>query len=562
MGQEANHKEPSWINILIFVATFVTLSLMLGAVYTEWKEDRALHSFAQAGHSEIISDITVNLSGTPHQEHCLTCHPQGREVILTSKPPSMKEHPNINPHSIDELGCTGCHLGEGMARDLVISHGVPGMGARKVLAGEDLQASCYRCHELKLLAGAKKAWDGFQVFSQNACDTCHNIDGLEGSMGGGGYGPDLTQVGSFLGLKQIQGSIENPKANLENSIMPKFPLSPSQIKSISYFLKSRVGEPFNETPMVKKARIKEQALVRAKEKRKIPVLTKDLLRKKKCLACHKFREEDGQIGPDLTFIGYMREEVYIQNFLDNPGKEIPGAIMPWVSMTKEEEKKIVRSLHEKNEEYPLQGMEAKHLYMELCQRCHAAQGDGFGIIQPNLANFPRAFWKNAEFFKRIPDERILKSIEKGIPGTSMPPHGELLGQKAIDSLINLLFHDFVRINRDDKRYDLIAPPRPVITLTREKREKVYLKYCSSCHGVAGNGKGPEYLKYLPRPRDLTNHPYFESLTDDRIARAIAYGIPGTAMPPFGEKIPAEGIWSLVKKIREFSVTYEQTVRSS
>ena len=87
-----------------------------------------------------------------------------------------------------------------MARDLIISHGRVGMEARKVLAGENVQASCYRCHDLKPLPGAEKAWEGFQLFSMNACDTCHNVDGLSGGI----YGPDLSAVGSSLGLRQIQ----------------------------------------------------------------------------------------------------------------------------------------------------------------------------------------------------------------------------------------------------------------------------------------------------------------------------------------------------------------------
>ena len=177
------------------------------AAYRGWKEDRALHYSDQAGHSAIIADITVNLSGIPHQEHCLTCHPQGRAANLSGRAKIVKEHPDIVPHSIYALGCTGCHLGEGMARDLVISHGFLGMGARKVLAREDLQASCYRCHELKPLSGAEKAWEGFQLFSANACDTCHNVAG----QGGGRYGPDLSEVGSFLGLKRFKTPLKTPR---------------------------------------------------------------------------------------------------------------------------------------------------------------------------------------------------------------------------------------------------------------------------------------------------------------------------------------------------------------
>ena len=540
------------------MATFLTLSLVLIAVYKGWREDRAAHYSDQAGHSGIIADITVNLSGTPHQEHCLTCHPQGRRPSFSKQTIVSKDHPDIAPHSIYELGCTGCHLGEGMARDLVISHGVPGMGARKVLAGESLQASCYQCHDLKPIPGAEKAWEGFQLFSMNACDTCHNVDGLAG----GRYGPDLSGVGSFLGLKQIQTAIEDPKADPENSIMPKFSLSPGQIKALSYFLKSRAKESFYETPMVKMMRIRKQTRAGEKAVAKIPAPGEDILRRKKCLACHKFEKEDGQIAPDLTYMAYMRTEDYIKNFLYEPGKEIPGAIMPRIRMTQQEEERVVQSLQEKEKGNHLHGMSPKHLYMMLCQRCHAAQGDGFGTIQPNLASFPRAFRKNVEFFRRIPDERTVTSVERGIPGTSMPPYGELLGRESVNSLIELIFLEFIRARRDDKRSDLTALLKPAVILSPEKTEKVYAKHCSACHGVAGTGKGPEYLKYLPRPRDLTNRPYFGSLTDDRIAIAISYGIPGTGMGPFGEKISVETVWSLVTKIRGLSGTQTKTEQAN
>jgi mono/diheme cytochrome c family protein len=452
---------------------------------------------------------------------------------------------------MDDLGCTACHLGEGMARDLTISHGVPGgLGARKVLAGMELQASCYRCHELKPLPGAKKAWEGAWDFSLNACDTCHNVGGSEG----GRYGPDLGEVGSFLGLKQIQTAIEDPRADPENSIMPKFPLSPEQIKNISYFLKSRMRESLYETPMIKRAKTKGAIGDWDKETERISPSSEEILREKKCLACHKFKEEDGQIAPDLTFMASMRKEEYIKNFLSNPRKEIPGNIMPSIRLTREEETGIIRSLQKKEMQHGVHEMKPKHHYMTLCQRCHAAQGDGLGPIQPNLANFPRAFWKNAQFFRRIPDERIVKSVENGIPGTSMPPYGELLGQEKIDSLLDLIFREFIRIKRSDKKVDLTIQAKPAALLSKQKTEKEFVKYCSSCHGPAGTGKGPEYLKYLPRPRDLTNQPYFQAIKDERIALAISYGIPGTAMPSFVEKISPESNWSLIQKIRELSNT--------
>jgi cytochrome c2 len=328
MVEELNHKDPSWLSALLLVAIFLTLSLALVLAYKGWKEDQVLHHSDQEEGSKIIADITVNLGGIPYREHCMTCHPQGKSASLPGQPVVSRNHPAIVPHSMDDLGCTGCHLGEGMAGDLVISHGRVGMEARKVLAGENVQASCYRCHDLKPLPGAEKAWEGYQLFSMNACDACHNVDGLAGGI----YGPDLSAVGSSLGLRQIQDAINDPKADPENSIMPKFSLSPEQIKAISYFLKSRMKESPYETPMIKMARLKKQIQMMEKSPAKGPVKAGDILREKKCLACHKFQKEDGQIAPDLSYMAYMRDKNYITDFLYSPGKRIPGAIMPSINL--------------------------------------------------------------------------------------------------------------------------------------------------------------------------------------------------------------------------------------
>ena len=283
------------------------------------------------------ADITVNLSGIPYREHCMTCHPQGKAASLPGRPLVSRGHPAIVPHSIDDLGCTGCHLGEGMAGDLTISHGRLGLEARRVLAGKGVQASCYRCHDLKPLPGAEKAWEGSQLFSANACDTCHNIDGLAGGI----YGPDLSSIGSSLGLKQIQAEIEEPKADPENSIMPKFSLSPEEIKAISYFLKSRIKESPYETQMIRMVRLKKQTQPMGSGTVKTPVSTGDFLKEKKCLACHRFQKEDGQIAPDLSFMAYMRDKDYITDFLHSPGKRIPVAIMPSINLSQKEEEGII-----------------------------------------------------------------------------------------------------------------------------------------------------------------------------------------------------------------------------
>jgi len=53
----------------------------------------------------------------------------------------------------------------------------------------------------------------------------------------------LISAGRFLvGSQSDPTAINDPKADPINSIMPKFSLSPEEIKAISYFLKSRMKE--------------------------------------------------------------------------------------------------------------------------------------------------------------------------------------------------------------------------------------------------------------------------------------------------------------------------------
>lgn len=538
MHAEPGPEEPIWINRFLLAAAALACMAALAALWSG-------HQQGAHRHQKLIADITVNLGGRPVREHCTTCHPGGSRPISID---TGQAHPEISPHSPEKLGCTGCHLGEGMALDETISHGLPGLGARSVLTGKGLQASCYTCHELQPLAGAEQAWKGYRLFIDKACDTCHHVAGLGR---GGRYGPDLSAVGSHLGLAQLEEATREPKLAPANSIMPRFPLSRGQAAQIGYFLKSRVRTPFYATPMeIRAGRVSLPAL---------PVAAGESpLQRQRCLACHSFRDEDGRIAPDLTWIAALRPPPYLETFLTAPARLIPGAIMPEIPMSPAERKELFSYLLAEaagpfGEADGAAGpgappeVTAKNRYMALCRRCHAASGDGFGPIQPNLANFPRAFAGNAEFFRRSSDERLVRSLADGVAGTSMPPFGRLLDAQGRERLLDLLFSAFVGVPRHDKATLPPLPARPS-TLPEEMGEDLYAKRCSRCHGIAGTGTGPEHLRYLPRPRNLTNRPYFSTLADERIAQAIRDGIPGTAMPPFGDS----GLWALVQEVRALS----------
>ncbi|NIQ96375.1 MAG: c-type cytochrome, partial [Desulfuromonadales bacterium] len=428
---------PRWINPALAIAALGALAAALAVLYAGW--DRGPR------HHGLIADITVNLDGQPVREHCTTCHVEGGRAQLADGAWSSSLHPDITPHAPERLGCTGCHLGEGMALDRIISHGLPGLGARRVLSGQEVQGRCYACHAVAPLAGAEEAWSGYRLYRRKACDLCHHLRGLEGGFG---YGPTLSDIGSQLGIEQLAEAIREPAKEPPNSIMPRFPLSKSQARQIAYFLKSRTDNAPATSPMWMAAgRPGLPAVEMAPMGVELPP-GKKLLWHGGCLACHRFGREDGRIAPDLSGIGAQRSRDYLEAFLTHPSRQIPGAIMPSSALT-ETERDTLAAFLSAAKGTPRR-LPPRQTYMHYCQRCHAANGDGRGLIQPNLAQFPRAFTGNAAFFRRASDERLRDSIARGIPGTSMPPYERLIPQAGREELLDLIFQAFVGIDRYEK----------------------------------------------------------------------------------------------------------------
>ncbi len=89
-------------------------------------------------------------------------------------------------------------------------------------------------------------------------------------------------------------------------------------------------------------------------------------------------------------------------------------------------------------------------------------------------------------------------------------------------------------------------------LTRLRGANLFAEHCTRCHGRSGTGTGPEAREHLPRPRNLTNTPYFAALPDRRILRAILDGVPGTAMPAWRDTLDAKEAWFLVATVRRLA----------
>lgn len=87
---------------------------------------------------------------------------------------------------------------------------------------------------------------------------------------------------------------------------------------------------------------------------------------------------------------------------------------------------------------------------------------------------------------------------------------------------------------------------------------LFAKNCVICHGDNGDGAGKFAYLMNPRPRNLQQGNFKLSTTENQIPteddllRTISSGMPGSAMPPWGD-LPRSDLEALVKYVRQLNV---------
>lgn len=81
----------------------------------------------------------------------------------------------------------------------------------------------------------------------------------------------------------------------------------------------------------------------------------------------------------------------------------------------------------------------------------------------------------------------------------------------------------------------------------------FKQLCSTCHGPAGRGDGPAAAALKPKPRDMSDAKWQESVDDDRLRKVItdggsAVGLSPTMMP-FRHALKGDDLEDVVAYIR-------------
>ena len=511
-----------------------------------------------------IEQLIVTNFGETRVDRCTTCHIAADDPRFEKYAHPLKTHPYSaalgdtlkdgrweRRHKFSDFGCTVCHDGQGRGLEAEYAHGAdpywpePLLGfisqagwrkeyVPKVKNTDYMQANCAQCHTDTNFPGTAVVERGRQLFFANNCFGCHRIEGLSD----GTLAPDLTEAGKKFKLDDLWESIADPRADSPNSFMPKFHLSDEDIRALVVFLKSRKGRNFAETE-IQRYRLREtggaelvQATVKPVEVR--PGAEREtgekLIRDRSCTACHKLNDRDGGIAPDLSYEGLWRDQDWVFNHFQNPRSREPDSNMPTFRYTADEFHAMTAYL-ESLKSAPPAAASPEQTYKNLCERCHGEKGDGQGKIAVYLDPYPRDLTK-AGFINSKPYDRLIKSVEEGVPGTSMPAWGKIIGDQQSRAVLDYVLATFTKEPRRDLKPHNVPASNPIASSTESiaRGEATFLHRCSGCHGKKADGKGPNSIDILPHPRNLRNSWFINAAEDRRLFDSILYGVQGTAMP--------------------------------
>lgn len=514
------------------------------------------------GRQARIEQTIVTQFGETRVDRCATCHVAIDDPRFKDHALPLRSHPYSEAlgdvfrdgrwerrHKFTDFGCTVCHDGQGRGLETFYAHGEdhywpdPLMGyttqanwradfKSKLSGKEYMQANCAQCHTEENFKGTPLLAWGRQLFFEKNCYGCHRIEGISN----GTLAPDLSEVGKRFKIDYLWESIVEPRANLATSFMPKFNLSDEDVRALVIFLKSRRGMNFAETSLERyRARLdvrRAEPSAAARAAVAAPTLSsrgEQLISERACTACHKLGDKDGGIAPDLSYEGLIKDEAWMLAHFKDPRSGVPDSIMPAFGFPEDDYRAMTEYL--KTRTVPPPPMSAAETYNNLCARCHGEKGDGKGTIALYLDPAPRDLTK-ASFMNSKPEARFVQSIKNGVPGTSMPAWSRVLTDDRIRGVLDYVWQNFVKEPRRELR-ERKAPDRNPVESTAEsigRGERTFLSRCAGCHGRKADGKGPNSLDIIPRPRNLRNSAFLDSAGDRRLFESVLYGVQGTAMP--------------------------------
>ena len=118
-------------------------------------------------------------------DRCLTCHIAIDNPGMKDAPQPLTAHSGqiMLNHPKETFGCTICHEGQGRATTAEDAHGHVKHWPRPMIASEELDRSCAKCHTERSLPGVARYSAAMDLFYEHGCLSCHRVR----SRGGGDW---------------------------------------------------------------------------------------------------------------------------------------------------------------------------------------------------------------------------------------------------------------------------------------------------------------------------------------------------------------------------------------
>jgi mono/diheme cytochrome c family protein len=336
--------------------TVLVLAAFYKQTHPEWKiyqeEFKQYLDKTVSTRSASAIDVSVKQIWLPELarvDRCISCHLGYDNPNLINAPQPFTAHPDINPHSVQTMGCTICHGGQGFALKKDEAHGEIEHW-EKPLLGKKLaekygfknqnaliQINCNTCHRhdadtpgIEMVDLAKKL-----LGKKPKCQTCHIINGK-----GSTVGPDLTFVGdkspervefskirdtliaSGRPLTMLNWHFEhfmNPKAVVADSKMPSVQYSKEEAWSLALLMMSwrNISLPIMLMPKEKEEVVPSDREQVESEKPSLVEWGELLFESKNCSVCHTIGG-GVDIGPDLKGVTKVRDMEWLKRVILNP----------------------------------------------------------------------------------------------------------------------------------------------------------------------------------------------------------------------------------------------------
>jgi len=161
--------------------------------------------------------------------------------------------------------------------------------------------------------------------------------------------------------------------------------------------------------------------------------------------------------------------------------------------------------------------DGKNTYNAFCIHCHGIDGSGTGPAGA-LSGVPTGDLSDKAYMSLLTDDEIIERVaygEERFPYLQMPGWRSNLSNEKIVAIVS-----YVRTLAVDK--GPLTGLTPTERLTKFKTDPLhrgkiyYLRYCSSCHGEKGDGKGLMANKTLKKPIAIGSPEIASALTYEEV----------------------------------------------